>query len=92
MYEILYEDNVIKKDLSKLDSVWKKKIQEAIETKLMSKPEAYGKPLRRSLKNYMKLRIGDYRVIYRIEEKERQVKVLVIKHRSAVYATASKRL
>ncbi|MBC2710979.1 MAG: type II toxin-antitoxin system RelE/ParE family toxin [Desulfosarcina sp.] len=32
------------------------------------RPEIYGKPLRRNLKPYWKLRIGNYRVIFKIQE------------------------
>jgi mRNA interferase RelE/StbE len=90
MFEVLYHEEVVKKDIPKLSAAWKKKIRVAIQTKLTTKPEIYGKPLRRSLKNYRKLRVGDYRVIFRIEGK--QVKVFVIQHRSEVYAKANKRL
>lgn len=90
MYEILYSDEVVKDDLPKLGEPWKSKIQKAIESKLMTHPEIYGKPLRRSLKNYYKLRVGDYRVVFRIEEQK--VKVFVIQHQSVVYSIASKRL
>ena len=90
MYEVLYSEEVIKEDLPKIGEPWKNKIGKAIESKLMTRPEVYGKPLRRSLKNYQKLRVGDYRVIFRVEE--RTVKVFVIRHRSVVYAVATKRL
>lgn len=90
MYEILYSDEVVKDDLPKLGEPWKSKIQKAIESKLMTHPEIYGKPLRSSLKNYYKLRVGDYRVVFRIEEQK--VKVFVIQHQSVVYSIASKRL
>jgi mRNA interferase RelE/StbE len=86
MYEILYSDEVIKEDLPKIGEPWKSKIKKAIELKLMVRPEVYGKPLRRSLKNYRKLRVGDYRVIFRIEEQK--VKIFVIQHRSVVYSIA----
>jgi mRNA interferase RelE/StbE len=33
----------------------------------------------------LRYRIGDWRVIYRIDEKGRQVNVLVVAHRSEVY-------
>jgi len=89
MYAILYHDDVISKDLPKIDTNWKKKIQLAIESKLMTSPEVYGKPLRRSLKYYRKLRVGDYRVVFRIEEQK--VRIFVIQHRSKVYSTVSKR-
>ena len=90
MFEILYSDEVVKEDLPKIGQTWKDKIQKAIESKLVTRPEIYGKPLKRSLKGYRKLRVGDYRVVLRIEEKI--VKVFVIQHRSVVYSIATKRL
>ena len=33
----------------------------------------------------MRYRVGDWRVVYRIDERSRQVHVLVIAHRSEVY-------
>lgn len=90
MYVVAYHDDVVKKDLPAIDSEWKQKIRHAIEKKLMTHPETYGKPLRRSLKNYRKLRVGDYRIIFRIEHQT--VKVFVIQHRSNVYANTEKRL
>ena len=90
MYTILYVDQVVKADLPSLVELRKTEIQRAIESKLMTRPEVYSRPLRRSLKGYRKLRIGNYRVILRIEEET--VKVFVIQHRSIVYETAPKRL
>ena len=89
-FSILYHPLVVKEDIPNLPAVWKKNIREAIEAKLATRPEVYGKPLRRSLKNYRKLRVGDYRVIFRINNT--QIKIFVIQHRSVVYATAEKRL
>ncbi len=89
MFEITYHYRVISEDIPRLPHTWKQKIRRAIEVKLMAKPEAYGKPLRRSLRGYRKLRVGDYRIIFRIEKLT--VKVLVIQHRSSVYSAAAKR-
>ncbi len=74
-FEILYHESVVEKDISRLSPEWKKKIKSAIEKKLTSHPEVYGKPLRKSLKGYRKLRIGDYRVIFSIETKT--IKILL---------------
>lgn len=90
MFELLYQAEVVKKDIPKLSAQWQETIRVAIETKLTTKPELYGKPLRRSLKNYRKLRVGDYRVIFRIEEK--QVKIFIIQHRSKIYSQITKRI
>jgi len=38
---------------------------------------------------YYRLRVGDYRVIYRIEDKK--VKIFIIQHRSIVYTNSEKR-
>lgn len=90
MYHILYADEVVKKDLPDILEPWKSEIKKAIEDKLMTRPEVYSRPLRRSLKGYRKLRIGNYRVIFRIEENT--VKIFVIQHRSTVYQIAPNRL
>ena len=90
MYDILYGDGVVNEDLPNILEPWQSEIRKAIELKLMTRPEVYSRPLRRSLKGYRKLKVGDYRIILRIEDKV--VKVFVIQHRSVVYETASKRL
>lgn len=89
-FDIKYHAIVIKEDIPKLSSEWKNKIRKSIENKLSTHPDLYGKPLRRSLKNYWKLRIGDYRVIFRIEKKV--VKIFMIQHRSIVYKVMSGRI
>ncbi len=60
-------------------------IRRAIEDKLMVDPLRYGLPLRRGLKGLMKLRVGDYRVIYSIEKEIVTVQVIKIGHRRHVY-------
>jgi len=45
------------------------RIQSAIEKRLLTDPVKFGIPLRSTLRGYRKLRVGDYRVIYKIEEK-----------------------
>ena len=50
----------------------------------MTEPHKYGLPLRKTLKGYWKLRVGDYRVVYAIGE-EQKVIVLIICHRRDVY-------
>lgn len=90
MYEILYIDQVVNEDLPGILEPLKSEIRKAIESKLMTRPEVYSRPLRRSLKGYRKLKVGDYRIVLRIEDKV--VKVFAIQHRSVVYETAPKRL
>jgi len=90
MFDVIYHHLVVCDDIPKLSNEWKEKIRRAIENKLTIYPDLYGKPLRRSLKGYRKLRVGDYRVIFRIEKNT--VKILVIQHRSVVYTEANKRI
>lgn len=89
-YEILYSEDTVKKDIPKITSDLKPLIQKAIQTKLSVQPLLFGLPLRTPLKNYRKLRVGNYRVIYRVETEV--VKIFAIQHRSVVYKTANKRL
>lgn len=89
-FEIQYHESVIKEDIPRLSASTKLRLKSAIEQKLMTHPETYGKPLRKSLKGYRKLRVGDYRVVFRIENQS--VKVFLIQHRSVVYKHAETRI
>lgn len=89
MFDIAYHEHVVSSDIPKLSSSWKQKMRCAIEQRLATRPDFYGKPLRRSLKGYRKLRVGDYRVIFRIDQET--VKILIIEHRSVVYTKIKKR-
>lgn len=60
-------------------------IRKAIEKKLTTDPIAFGKPLRYTLKGFRRLRVGDYRVIYRIVENKVLVIIVDIDHRRVVY-------
>ena len=82
-FKIAYHEAVVGEDIPKLSKTDRSRIKKAIEGKLAGSPETFGKPLRRSLKGYRKLRVGDYRVIFRIEDAT--VKIFCIAHRSAVY-------
>ena len=89
-YEIIYVDKVVKIDIPKISGSYKVRIKQAIETKLVSEPDLYGKPLRKSLKNYFKLRVGDYRIIFHIEDNK--VKIFAIAHRRIVYEIINGRI
>jgi mRNA interferase RelE/StbE len=66
-WKILYKKSV-QKDLKHISKEIQYIIKRAIEEKLMTDPAKFGLPLRRNLKGLMKLRVGDYRVIYSIEQ------------------------
>jgi mRNA interferase RelE/StbE len=50
---------------------------------LLDNPHRVGKPLRFELEGYYSARRGQYRVIYRIDEREVIVDVIKISHRDA---------
>ena len=89
-FEIRYHPDVKVVDLSLIDEKIKKRIKIAIETRLMTSPHQYGEPLRKTLKGYWKLRVGDYRVVFKISGYE--IYILGIIHRKKVYEKIGKRI
>jgi mRNA interferase RelE/StbE len=87
-YTIRYHHLVKSEDIPRLDSTVKTRIGKAIETRLMIAPEEYGEPLRRTLKGYWKLRVGDYRVVFKVEGD--QITVLGIRHRKEICGIVTK--
>lgn len=89
-FSIEYHELVVREDIPKISREWRAKIKHAIENKLVTSPEKFGKPLRRSLRGYRKLRVGDYRVVFRVVGN--RVKIFIIQHRSVVYRSIGVRL
>lgn len=83
MYKIEYLESVIEKDIPKISKTDQLSIRMAIEKKLQLDPVSFGKPLRYSLKGCRRLRVGKYRIIYKLEGKV--VLIIKIGHRSEVY-------
>ena len=88
-FTLRYHPAVRDEDLPRIDRRTKDKIRKAIEERLQTAPHEYGKPLRKSLKGYWKLRVGDYRVVFKVVESE--VWILGVKHRKTVYVAVSER-
>lgn len=87
-YQIRYLEEVVRKHIPALPSKAKVFIKRAIEEQLMVDPIGFGKPLRYSLKGHRRLRVSDYRLIYRIETElssKNTVIIIAIKHRKDVY-------
>jgi addiction module RelE/StbE family toxin len=84
-YHIQYHEEVVNKDIPKLSSSARSIIKCAIEERLMVDPIGFGKPLRYSLKGHRRLRVSDYRIVYRIEVETNTVIIIAIKHRKDVY-------
>ena len=85
-YRVEYLRTVITDDIPALPKSAKRQIRRAIEAKLTTHPIELGKPLRYSLRGARRLRVGDYRVVYRIEPPD-VVLVIKIGHRREVYET-----
>jgi len=88
-FKLSYHPDVKKVDLPKIDAKAKAMIRRAIEERLVTHPEIYGKPLQRTLKGYWKLRVGDYRVVFKISGDE--IHILGIIHRKEVYEQIEER-
>lgn len=88
-YAVKYHPDVVSVDIPKLDRAVRERVKSNIERKLLTAPEVFGLPLRKSLKGHRKLRVGDYRVVFRIDRKV--VYILVIEHGSVVYKKMAKR-
>ena len=89
-YTLRYHPRVADHDLVKIPTETRRRIARLIEARLATSPERFGMPLRGSLGGYWKLRVGDYRVVYKIGEDE--VWILAVMHPKDVYDRASRRL
>ena len=81
-YRLRYHPDVKDRDLPKLNRTVQKRIKTAIEQRLLTSPEKYSEPLRRTLKGYRKLRVGDYRIVLKLEGED--ILILGICHRKDV--------
>lgn len=84
-FEIQYLDTVVEEDIPELPKTIRNRIRSAIETRLAVDPVSLGKPLRYSFIGHRRIRVGDYRMVYRIDMKKNVVIVVLIKHRKDVY-------
>jgi len=78
MYRIVLDELVLEKDLKRMDPRDQERILRAIKKKLSEGPGDFGSPLGGGLKGFWKLKVGAYRVIYRIFEKEKLVDVALV--------------
>lgn len=89
MFAITYHPDVAG-DIARLGTSEKKRIREVIENKLVVSPLQFGKPLQHSLSGLRSLRVGDYRVVFKLADKS--IIVLLIAHFSVVYAKTQNRV
>ncbi|MHB8481668.1 MAG: type II toxin-antitoxin system RelE family toxin [Nitrospiria bacterium] len=89
-FELRYHPDVKKHDLPLINKKLRERIKKAIEERLLVSPEQYGEPLRKTLKRYWKMRVGDYRVVFKITGQE--ILILGICHRKEVYQIVEGRI
>jgi mRNA interferase RelE/StbE len=85
VFRIEYTPDVVKIDIPRIPKRERDLIRRAIESRLTIDPLGYGKPLRYSFLGHRRIRVGDYRVIYRIDGERRVVTVDAIGHRKEIY-------
>ena len=84
MYSIVISQSALKQ-LQNLQKLFVKKIGRAIE-KLADDPRPIGvKKLKGSNENLYRIRVGDYRVVYLIDEEIKLVDIRRIGHRKDIY-------
>lgn len=88
-YDLVYHPDVRLEDLPPINQNIRERIARAIETRLTVAPDRYGEPLRGTLKGYWKLRVGDYRVVFKVVKNE--VWIYGIMDRRDVYGAITKR-
>jgi len=86
--KIKYHPRVKSDDISRLSSNIAVRIENAIRGRLIVNPIKYGFYLRGSLKGYRKLRVGNWRVIYRVVD-DKEIRILAIGNRKDVYKFAN---
>jgi mRNA interferase RelE/StbE len=84
MYRIIIS-NSAEKDMNKLPKVALKKVEHAIDH-LADNPRPRGcKKLKGIHEDLWRIRVGDYRVIYTVEDKIEIIDIRRVRHRGEVY-------
>lgn len=85
LYIIEYSLRAQKKDLPFINSPYRETIEKKIKMKLSTDPYKHGEPLTGALKGQWRMRVGGYRVIYEINDKQIKVLIITIDVRGNVY-------
>jgi mRNA interferase RelE/StbE len=88
-YVVRYHPGVADHDIKRLAPGVRARIARSIAERLTLAPARFGAPLSGSLRGYWKLRVGDYRVVYKVDAQT--VFVLAIVHRREAYERAARR-
>jgi mRNA interferase RelE/StbE len=88
-FTLRYHPRVADQDLKTIPAETRRRIAKSIESRLTTAPERYGVPLTGTLRGYWKLRVGDYRAVFKISGVD--VFILAVLHRKHVYERATRR-
>ncbi len=83
-YNVIWHEGTLK-DLKKLNRISAKKIVAKVKNYLIQDPVKLGTPLKGNLKGLYRYRLGEYRVIYVIDQAEKKTIILNVKHRKKIY-------
>jgi mRNA interferase RelE/StbE len=72
------------KELERLDPPIARRVMPAIQ-KLVHDPRPPGSVKLRGSQNEWRIRVGDWRVVYTVDDKLRMVDIVAIRHRSDIY-------
>lgn len=84
-FQVEYLESVVEEDIPSLPKTMRVRIKTAIETRLTVDPVGLGKPLRYSFIGHRRIRVGDYRIVYRLDMNRHTIIIVLIKHRKDVY-------
>lgn len=82
MYRIVITSQA-RKEIKKIKRIYQEAVITALED--IKENPFLGKPLFRELNGKYSYRVGVYRIIYKINEKEKSIYILSAGHRSTVY-------
>jgi mRNA interferase RelE/StbE len=84
VYAIEYTRKAKEEDYPLIPKTMRERIRRVVEERLTVHPEI-GKPLRYEYSGFRRLRVGDWRVIYKVDEKKKIVTVTAVDHRKDIY-------
>ena len=83
MYQVLYEKNVLK-DLDKIPNQDVERILVVFKI-LSSNPYPQGSKKLSGKLNLYRIRQGSYRIVYTVAHKEKEIKIILVRHRKEAY-------
>jgi mRNA interferase RelE/StbE len=83
MYQILYEKRVLK-DLAKIPDMDVARIRDALK-ELLKNPVPVGSKKLSGRTSLYRIRQGNYRIIYAVDFKGKEIRIILIGHRKEIY-------